>query len=285
MQLALKLALSLFAVYAVVAVAAFILQRRLMYFPDPERVSPAAYNLASVKERVLTAPDGTLLITWYTPAAPGKPTLLYFHGNAGNLASRAERIRRFAARGYGVLMLSYRGYGGSGGSPSEAANVADGGLAYRALRDDGIPAADIIVYGESLGSGVAAQVAANHEVGGLVLDAPYTSIVDVAALSYPWLPVRPFMFDRYETVRHLPGVTAPLLVLHGEEDRVIPVTMGRAVYDAAQAPKEIATFPRAGHSDHHLHGSYDVLFRWIDALARDSQLESEPLRRIEGSAR
>ena len=282
MQLALKLALSLFAVYAVVAVAAFVLQRRLMYFPDSERVSPTVYNLAGAKERILTAPDGTLLITWYAPAAPGKPTLLYFHGNAGNLASRAERIRRFVARGYGVLMLSYRGYGGSGGSPSEAANVADGGLAYEALRNDGVPASDIVVYGESLGSGVAVQVAANHEVGGLVLDAPYTSIVDVAALSYPWLPVRPFMFDRYETVNHLPDVTAPLLVLHGEEDRVIPVSMGRAVYDAALAPKEIATFPRAGHSDHHLHGSYDVLFRWIDALMaqrEDEGLEDIPLQR------
>lgn len=282
MQLALKLALSLFAVYAVVAVAAFILQRRLMYFPDPERISPASYNLAGAKERVLTAPDGTLLVSWQVPAAPGRPTLLYFHGNAGNLASRAERIRRFVSRGYGVLMLSYRGYGGSGGAPSEAANVADGGLAYQALRDDGVPAADIIVYGESLGSGVAVQVAANHEVGGLVLDAPYTSIVDVAALSYPWLPVRPFMFDRYETLRHLARVTAPLLVLHGEEDRVIPVGMGRAVYDAARVPKELATFPRAGHSDHHLHGSYDVLFRWIDALIAQREadaLDDIPLQR------
>ena len=110
------------------------------------------------------------------------------------------------------------------------------------------------------------QVAAEKEVGGLVLDAPYTSIVDVAEVSYPYLPVRPFMFDRYETMRFLPQVTAPLLVMHGEDDRVIPVEMGKAVYAAANAPKEIVTFPRAGHSDHHLYGSYDELFRWVDAL-------------------
>lgn len=283
MQLIMKLATGLFAVYAVIALAAFALQRRLMYFPDPDRISPASFNLPGVKERIIDAPDGARLISWHAPAAAGQPTILYFHGNAGNLASRSERVRRYVARGYGVLFLSYRGYSGSTGSPSEAANVADAKLAYDALIDDGVAPEDIIVYGESLGSGVAVQLAADNEVGGLVLDAPYTTIVDVAAFAYPYLPVRPFMFDRYETIRYLPRVKAPLLVLHGEGDRVIPVEMGRAVYAAANAPKEIATFPRAGHSDHHLHGSYDEMFRWIDAL-RDRNVR-EPRQRIEGTAR
>jgi pimeloyl-ACP methyl ester carboxylesterase len=281
MQLIIKLAYWLLAVYAVVAVAAFVLQRRLMYFPDPERVSPASFNLPGVVERVIDAPDGARLITWYAPPASGQPTLLYFHGNAGNLASRSERVRRYVQRGYGVLFLSYRGYGGSTGKPSERANVADALLAYQALIKDGVDPEDIIVYGESLGSGVATQLAAQVPVGGLVLDAPYTSIVDVAALEYPYLPVRPFMFDRYETLRYLPKVKAPLLVLHGEDDRIIPVEMGKAVYAAANAPKEIATFPRAGHSDHHVYGSYDELFRWIDAL-RAKALEADP--RIKGAA-
>ncbi|KAB2939739.1 MAG: alpha/beta hydrolase [Hyphomicrobium sp.] len=281
MQLIVKLAYGLFALYAVVAVAAFVLQRRLMYFPDPERVAPASFNLQGVKERVIDAPDGVRLVSWYAPAAPGQPTLLYFHGNAGNLASRSERVRRFIGRGYGVLFLSYRGYGGSTGSPSERTNVADARLAYETLIKDGIEPDDIIVYGESLGSGVAVQLAADNAVGGLVLDAPYTSIVDVAALAYPYLPVRPFMFDRYETMRHLPRVKAPLLVMHGEDDRVIPVDMGKAIYAAAKAPKEIVTFPRAGHSDHHLYGSYDELFRWVDALRARMH---EPDARIEGAA-
>ncbi len=283
MQLIIKLAFWLFALYAVVAVAAFVLQRRLMYFPDSERVSPASFNLAGVKERSIDAPDGARLVTWHAPATPGQPTLLYFHGNAGNLASRSERLRRFIARGYGVLFLSYRGYGGSTGSPSESANVADGKLAYATLIKDGVAPEDIIVYGESLGSGVAVQVAADNTVGGLVLDAPYTSIVDVAALAYPYLPVRPFMLDRYETMLYLPRVKAPLLVMHGEDDRVIPVGMGKAVYAAANAPKEIVTFPRAGHSDHHLYGSYDELFRWIEALRSKAHMrEADP--RLDGAA-
>jgi uncharacterized protein len=278
MQLIVKLVFSVAALYALVAVAAFLFQRRLTYFPDPQRTAPASFNLPGVEERIIATPDGERLVSWFAPAAPGRPTVLYFHGNAGNLGNRSERVRRFLARGWGVMFLSYRGYSGSTGAPSENANVADAKLAYDTLRKAGVAPADIIVYGESLGSGIAVQVAAEKEVGGLVLDAPYTSIVDVAAVSYPYLPVRPFVLDRYETMRFLPQVTAPLLVMHGEDDRVVPVEMGKAVYAAANAPKEIATFPRAGHSDHHLHGSYEELFRWVDALRAKAHRRGPALR-------
>lgn len=266
MTLVVKLAVVLAAIYVVVAIAAFVMQRRLMYFPDPVRVEPSAFALAGVEERELKTADGATLVAWYGRAAPGQPTLLYFHGNAGNLASRSERVRKYVERGIGILMLSYRGYGGSTGSPSERANVADAKVAYDALIRDGLAPKDIILYGELLGSGVAVQLAADKPVGAVILDAPYTSIVDVAAQAYPFLPVRGFILDRYDTMRHLNGVKAPLLVLHGEEDEVIPVAMGRAVYDAAKGLKEIVTFPGAGHSDHHLSGSYEEVFRWIDNL-------------------
>jgi len=262
-----KFALFLAAVYGLIAIAAFVAQRKLMYFPDSTRVAPSNFALTGVEERVLAAPDGTRLIAWYARARPGRPTLLYFHGNAGNLANRSERVRKYTVRGIGVFMLSYRGYSGSTGRPSERANVADAKLAYEALRKEGVAPEDIILYGESLGSGVAVQLAAEKPVGGLILDAPYTSIVDVAAGAYPFLPVRGFMFDRYETMRYLADVHAPLLVIHGEDDEIIPVAMGRAVYAAANGPKELVTFPGAGHSDHHLYGSGEEVFRWIDNLS------------------
>jgi hypothetical protein len=265
-----KLALFLAAVYGLIAIAAFVAQRKLMYFPDSTRVAPSNFALTGVEERVLAAPDGTRLIAWYARARPGRPTLLYFHGNAGNLANRSERVRKYTVRGIGVFMLSYRGYSGSTGRPSERANVADAKLAYEALRKEGVAPEDIILYGESLGSGIAVQLAAEKPVGGLILDAPYTSIVDVAASAYPFLPVRGFMFDRYETMRYLADVHAPLLVIHGEDDEIIPVAMGRAVYAAANGPKELVTFPGAGHSDHHLYGSGEEVFRWIDAIAGDA---------------
>lgn len=274
-----KLALVLASAYALIAIAAFVAQRKLMYFPDATRASPASFGLEGVEERVLQAPDGARVVAWFGRARPGRPTILYFHGNAGNLANRSERMRKYLARGLGVFMMSYRGYSGSTGRPTEANNVADAKRAYDALVAEGVRPEEIVLYGESLGSGVAVQLAAARPVAGVVLDAPYTSIVDVAAGAYPYLPVRPFLFDRYETLHHLPEVDAPLLVVHGEADEVIPVAMGRAVYAAAKGPKEIVTFPGAGHSDHHLFGSGEEILRWIGAVGtatRDDKLQMRP---------
>ncbi len=262
----LKTALVLGALYMVILAIAYLGQRRLMYFPDSARTPPASVGLAGVEERLLTAPDGARIVNWWAKAAPGQPTLLYFHGNAGSLATRAERIATYRSRGRGVFMMAYRGYAGSSGQPSEAANVADAVLAYDTLVAAGVSPRDIVVYGKSLGSGVAAQLATLREVAGLILDAPYTSTVEIGAAAYPFLPVRWLMLDRYDTLSIIARVTAPLLIVHGELDTVIPVEMGRRLHAAANAPKEIVTFPRAGHADHHLNGSYAAVEAWIDRL-------------------
>lgn len=262
----LKVVIALAGLYALVVGATYYLQRKLLYFPDTRRTPPDSLGLAGVNEIALRTPDGETVVAWYAAAASGQPTLLYFHGNAGSLANRAERFAKYVALGRGVLMMTYRGYGGSSGQPSEKANVADAMLAYEHLRGMGVAASDIILYGESLGTGVAVQVATRHEAGGMVLDAPYTSIVDVAEEVYPFLPSRWLMTDRYETLRHLLGVSAPMLIIHGEADRVIPVEMGRAVAKAARGPAELVTFPGAGHSDHYLFGSFDAVNAWIDRL-------------------
>ena len=162
-------------------------------------------------------------------------------------------------------MMSYRGYSGSTGAPSEVANVADGKLAFDALAADGVAPGDIIIYGESLGSGVAVQVAAEKAPGGLILDAPYTSIADIAAGQYPWLPVRWLLRDRYDSVDYIAKVHCPLLIVHGERDEIIPVGMGRELLALANPPKQIATFKEAGHADHYMYGSYDAINAWIDA--------------------
>jgi uncharacterized protein len=248
MSLFIKLALGAVAVYAAIALAAYLGQRRLMYFPDPERVAPADSGLSGVEERVLATPDGQRLIAWYGRARPGKPTLLYFHGNGGGLAMRAERIRDFMAEGWGVYMLSWRGYSGSTGSPTEANNVADARLAYNALAREGVAPRSIVVFGESLGTGVAVRLAAEQKVAGLILDAPYTSVLELASASYPFLPVRALLIDRYETRKYIAKVKVPLLILHGELDSVVPVAMGRELARLANEPKRLVTFPGGGHT-------------------------------------
>lgn len=249
MSFALKALAGFVALYLVIVVAAYTLQRRLMYFPDPGRVLPSQVGLSGVGERLLTMPDRIRVVAWYARAKPGRPTLLYFHGNGGSLAARTQRFRAYMDMGWGVYMMSYRGYGGSGGTPSERDNVSDARIAYGALLMEGVKPADVILYGESLGSGIAARLATEREAGGLVLEAPYTSIVGIAKAIYPFLPIEWLLKDRYETDKVLPQVHKPLLILHGKEDDVIPFEMGEDLLAIANPPKQLEAFPGAGHGN------------------------------------
>ena len=254
--------------YALVVAAAWLGQRHLMYVPDPTRVAPTAAGLSGVDELVLETPDGARLVAWRTPTVEGRPYILYLHGNAGNLASRADRFQRYQGRGIGMAMLSWRGYSGSTGKPSEVNNVADARLVYDRLVASGVRPEDMVVYGESLGSGVAIQLVAERKVAALVLDAPYTSIVDVALLSYPYLPVRPLLIDRYESDRHIKGVKVPVLVLHGERDAVIPVRMGKTLHEMVPGPKKLALFPDGGHVYLDDHGVVELVTGWLGEVFR-----------------
>jgi fermentation-respiration switch protein FrsA (DUF1100 family) len=251
--------------YAVAVTVMYFAQRRFIYFPEPARTSPQAAGLPDVAERIIATPDGEKLIAWYGKAKPGQPTLLYFHGNGGALEFRSASIRRYLDHGRGMFMMSYRGYSGSTGSPSEAANVADAKLAYDALVQEGVRPEDIILYGESLGSGVAIQVAAEKKVRGIVLDSPFTSIAELAAQIYPWLPINLLLKDRYDSIIHIRDVHVPVFIIHGEADDVVPVEMGRRLFAAANEPKEIVTIPSLGHAVHD-EMTFGVINRWIDKL-------------------
>ncbi len=264
----LKIAVVLIALYGLILMAVWLGQRRLMYVPDVRRVAPASVGLSGVTEHELPTPDGERLIAWRLQAQPGQPTLLYFHGNAGNLASRAGRIERYRRAGLGLLMIGYRGYGGSTGSPSERANVADAKLAYDWLRQQGLDASDIVLYGESLGSGVAVQLAVEREVAALVLDAPYTSVIEMGIRTYPFLPVRALISDRYESDMYIRQVKAPVLVLHGERDGIIPVTMGTALFARANEPKKLVLFPEGRHSDLDEYGAVEITIGWLHKLEK-----------------
>ena len=254
------------ACYVMLAALVTAIQRRLIYRPDPRRATPHQFALTGIETATMACPDGCTLAAWYAKARPGQRTVLYFHGNRGYIELRADRMADLQRRGLGVLMMSYRGYGGSTGFPSEDANVADARLAYDWLRQRGVAACDIVLFGESLGTGIATQVAGSKVSAGLILDSPYTSMADLAQLDYPWLPVRWLLFDHYETARHIKRVTVPVLVLHGESDALVPVWMGRAIQGAAVSPASLHTFEGASHLDHRSRGSFDVVERWIADL-------------------
>lgn len=263
MPSALKFCLAALAVYVVVAFAAWLGQRRLMYFPSTLRVPPAAAGLNGVREELLRTPDGADLVVWRAKARGRQPTLLYFHGNAGGLVNRAQRFAGYLAAGYGLFAVSYRGYSGGSGAPSEAANKRDALQAYRALLADGVEPQQIVLYGESLGSGIAVALAAEERVGAVVLDAPYTSIVDVAARQYYWLPVRRLLLDRYESASKIKDVLAPVLILHGALDVLIPIEMGRKLYALANEPKRLVVFDYGRHADLDQHGAIDAVIGWL----------------------
>jgi fermentation-respiration switch protein FrsA (DUF1100 family) len=260
-----NIALFFVVVYVISVMALYFLQRRLIYHPDPTRYIPAQHRLTNVEEVFLKTSEGERLIAWYSPAAPGKPTLLYFHGNGGGLLTRTNRINLFTATGYGLFMPSYRGYSGSTGAPSEKANIADATLAYNYLLKQGVPAERIVLFGESLGTGVAVQVAASHRVGALVLDSPYTSLVDIVKKRYYFVPVEALMVDQYDSKAYIGRVHAPLLIMHGEKDVVVPPRLSEKLFKMANEPKERVTFPKAGHSDIHYFGAFATLKRFLNA--------------------
>lgn len=260
------LLLWLIGLYLAICALAYFGNRAFMYFPDPARIPPAKTGLDGVEEIEFAAADGTKLVAWYAPAEDGKPTLLYFHGNAANAANRAPKIALMLGSGFGVFYLNNRGYGGSEGKPTEANNVADAIAAYDDLGRRGVPAGKVVAYGESLGAGQAVRVAAERPLAGVVLEAPLTSTVDVARPVYFWLPLSLLIADQYNTERHIRFVTAPVLILHGEEDEVIPVEMGKRLYRAANDPKRIETFPHGRHNDLFDHGAWETMRNFLISL-------------------
>ena len=259
------LILWLVAVYAAICAAAYFGNRLFMYFPDPTRVAPEAAGLNGVRDIELTVADGTILTAWHAPAKDNKPTIIYFHGNGANAASRAPKIQKILEQGFGVFYLNNRGYGGSGGRPTEKDNVADAIAAYDYLIGLGVPATKIVAYGESLGSGQAVRLAAARPVAAVVLEAPLTSTVDVGRRTYFWLPLGLLITDKYNNERNIRSVTAPVLILHGEQDDVIPVEMGLRVYRAANEPKRIEVFPQGTHDDLFDHGAWEKTRAFVAA--------------------
>jgi fermentation-respiration switch protein FrsA (DUF1100 family) len=254
-------------IYALICAVVYFGNRAFIYFPDPVRVAPAEVGLSDVEEVELMTADRVTLVGWYARAQKGKPTILYFHGNASNAANRAPRVDTITQDGFGLFYLNNRGYGGSGGKPSEEKNAADAIAAYDYLVGLGVPADTIVAYGESLGSGQAISLATKRSLAAIVLESPLTSVIDVAKGSYFWLPLNLLIADTYNNEEHIRYVRAPVLVLHGERDGIIPVEMGMRLFRAANEPKRLEIFPRGGHVDLFDHEAWEDTKRFLASIS------------------
>jgi hypothetical protein len=241
----------------------YVMQRRLMYFPDTERVPAATAALPQAEDLVLDTSDGERLIAWHVPPRGDRAVVLYLHGNGGALAHRAERFRTLARNGIGLVAIDYRGYGGSSGSPSEPGFLTDAETAYT-FAISRYPAGRIAVWGESLGTGVAVALAAERPVGRVVLEAPFTSALDIAARHYPFVPARLLMKDQFRSDERIGAIAAPLLILHGARDTVVPIEFGERLFALAHEPKRFIRYPDGQHEGLDRLGALDAVLAFLD---------------------
>jgi fermentation-respiration switch protein FrsA (DUF1100 family) len=238
-------------------------QRSFLYFPDTQRPALALARLPALQEATIATSDGLSLLGWYLPPPEAAPVVLHLHGNAGNIGHRAFLLRELARAGMGVLLLEYRGYGGNAGEPTETGLHHDARAALDFLRMQGIADNRIVVYGESLGTGAAVRLASEHPVGALVLESPYSSIVDLAAHTFPYVPVRLLLKDQFDSLARIKTVRAPLLVMQAAQDEIIPPELGRALFAAAPEPKEFWSSPQGGHNDLHRFGAGAAVIAFV----------------------
>jgi pimeloyl-ACP methyl ester carboxylesterase len=242
-----RLSLVVVCGYLAICAALFGCQRDLLYHPDPSLADPADAGLPNAELAHLKTSDGEDLVVWWIPPrASGKPVFLYFHGNGGNLSYRPNRFRVLSEDGAGVMAVSWRGYGGSTGSPTEDGLMADARAAYASVRTR-VDQDRIVLVGESLGTGVAMMLAAEAPVAAVILDSGYSSISDVAASKFPWLPVRLLIRDEFRADLAAGNVHVPVFQVHCVDDPVIPLTFARRLHQLLPDHRDLIEVPGRCH--------------------------------------
>ena len=243
-----KIIVQILLVYFCVMAGLYLLQRKMIFFPDQSTPDISVYS--HLHEITVKTADGLTITGWHRPADHDKSTLIFFHGNAGHYGHRIYNVEGYIEAGFGVLLAGYRGYGGNEGTPSEAGFYNDARAYISQLITAGTNEQNIILYGQSIGSGVAVQMATEFKnVKALILEAPYTSLPDVAAKTYFFIPVHLLMKDKFDNLPKIKNVHAPLLIIQGLKDRIIPPAFGQKLYTQANQPKEIYQLKNHGHND------------------------------------
>ncbi|NKB46581.1 MAG: prolyl oligopeptidase family serine peptidase [Legionellales bacterium] len=228
----------------------YITQRTMIYFPEPLiENNPATWDAPTLQVVQYPSSDDLTINSWYQPAQAELPTIVFFHGNAGHIGGRVPKLKGLINAGYGVLLAGYRGYDGNDGNPTETGLYEDGRAAFTFLQNQGVDANQIILFGESLGTGVSVQLATEYPVRGIILQSPFTSLVAVGKLHYPYLPVTQLLQDRYDSLSKITDVRSPLLILHGKRDDIVPFSQGQELFAAAAQPKQFLEYETVMHND------------------------------------
>jgi uncharacterized protein len=274
-------AVSAFALYAAYAASAWAMQDSFIYHPSVARVAPTLDYVSAVE---IPTPDGETLVGWRSSAVPGCPTVLFFDGNAGRPEIQEGRWRRMHDAGVGFLGLYWRGYSGSTGTPSENGFhiYAKTGLDW--LEVQGVPAADIVLHGYSIGSGPATRLAAEHEVGALILEAPYYSMQDLIGQRAPFLPTGLLLRSTFRSDTWIGSVKEPVLIAHGDVDILIPQSQGKRLFEKANNPKAFISMPGSDHATLTRDGLYDRIWPFLALHWRPTSVGATPCQTLEKAA-
>lgn len=260
MRLAFFALATIAGLYVVFLLLVYSFQRNLMYFPDQAVLPDAALSAAGFERISIEIDDVEPLVSlWQAPSAPDKPVILHFHGNAGSVYNRLPMYQQIATDGAGVLAVGYPGYGGNGGEISEDNFHQTARANYNWLRERGIEPKQIIIAGQSIGSGSATRLAANEDAAALILEAPFTGTDDIAAQQFPYLPVRLLMKDSFRNIDAIAEINMPLVWIHGTADEVIGFADGQQLFESARHPKIAFPIENGGHNDLWDRGAGDII--------------------------
>jgi fermentation-respiration switch protein FrsA (DUF1100 family) len=221
----------------------YVFQRNFLYQPDKNNYLRSEKLNADTKEISVPSTEGITLKAWFYKNPQNKYTVLFFHGNAGGLGNRIYKLNELKNLNLNYLIISWRGFSGNKGSPTEQGLYSDARSALKWLEKNNISKSKIILYGESLGTGVAVEVGQNQKFAGIILESPYTSIVDAAKIYYPYLPVDLILKDKYLSLKKIKNINSPTLIMHGGADIIIPIAMGKKLFDEVQS-KKYGYFPQ-----------------------------------------
>ena len=226
----------LLIIYLIIVFFLYFFQRNLLYHPTENNYSGDELKVSIEKIKIKTNEDFELL-SWFHKKNTTYKTILFLHGNAGNLENRIHKINHFKDMEVNFLIISWRGFSGNKGKPTEQGLYEDANSAIRWLKTKGLDEKNIIIYGESLGTGVATEIAQHKNFAGIILESPFTSMIDAAKNKYPFFPVKLLLKDKYENSKKIKNINIPILIIHGEKDSIVPFYMGKKIYELANEPK------------------------------------------------